>query len=154
MMSTLTLLFQMSTRALSSQSTEIIPSQISSQLISQQTSPVFPAPLNSFTLIFLHGNISVCSGCHQGFPRKPNGEYADPPYDMAIHHVELRMHNSPITGMPTSKIGNAYYHVYLPCLQYNWPTISANDITIPFELKTMLLYEHKILLLHNLGITL
>ena len=34
---------------------------------------------------------------------------------------------------------------------HNWPTISANDITIPFELKTMLLYEHKILLLRNLG---
>ena len=152
MMSTLTLLYQMST--LPSQSTEIIPSQISSQLLSQQTSPVFPAPLNPFPLIFSHGNISVCSGCHQRFPRKPNGEYADPPYDMSIQHVEPRMYNSPITGMPTSKIGNAYYHVYLPCLQYNWPTISANDITIPFELKTMLLYEHKILLISNLGITL
>ena len=120
---------------LPSQSTEIIPSQISSQLLSQQTSPVFPAPLNPFPLIFSHGNISICSGCHQRFPRKPNDEYTDPPYDMAIQHMEPRMYNSPITGMPTSKIGNAYYHVYLPCLQYNWPTIPANDITIPFELK-------------------
>ena len=142
---------------LPSQATGIMPSQIStlpSQATGSQMSPIFPAPLNPFTLIFLHGNISVCSGCHQRFPRKPNGEYADPPYDMAIQHVEPRMYNSPITGMPNSKIGNAYYHVYLPCLQYNWPIISANDITIPFELKAMLLYEHKILLLRNLGITL
>ena len=49
---------------------------------------------------------------------------------------------------------SAYYHMYPPCLQYNWLTISDNDITIPYELKTMLLYEHKILLLRNLGITL
>ena len=145
------------TSTLPSQATEIMPSQMSTlplQAAASQMSSVFPAPSNPFTLIFLHGNISVCSGCHQRFPRKPNGEFADPPYDMAIQHVEPRMYNSPITGMPTSKIGNAYYHVYLPCLKYNWPTISANDIAIPFELKTMLLYEHKILLFRNLGITL
>ena len=130
------------------------PSQIAvllAHLLSQQTSP---APLSPFTLILLHGNISVCSGCHQRFPRKPTGEYADPPYNMAIQHVEPRMYNSPITGMPTSKVGNAYYHVYLPCLQSNWPTVSAIDITIPLELQTTLQYEHKVLLLHNLGITL
>ena len=146
---------QMST--LPSQATGIMPSQMSTlplQATASQMSSVFRAPSNPFTLIFLHGNISVCSGCHQRFPRKPNGEYADPPYDMAIQHMEPRMYNSPIIGMPTSKIGNAYYHVYLPCLEYNWPTISANDIAIPFELKTMLLYEHKILLFCNLGITL
>ena len=73
---------------------------------------------------------------------------------MAIQHVEPRMYNSPITGMPTSKVGNAYYHVYLPCLKSNWPTVSAIDITIPLQLQTTLQYEHKVLLLHNLGIIL
>ena len=123
-------------------------------LLSKQTSPVFPSPLSPFTLTLLHSNISVCSGCHQRFPRKPTAEYADPPYNMAIQHVEPRMYDSPITGMPISKVGNAYYHVYLPCLQSNWPTVSAIDITIPLELQTTLQYEHKVLLLHNLGITL
>ena len=137
MMSTLTIPFQMST--LPSQSNAIILSQISSQLLSQQTSPVFPAPLNGY-LIFLHGNISACSGCHQRFSRKPNGEYADPHMTWLSNTWNQ---GCIYIGMPTSKIGNAYYHVYLPCLQYNWPTISANDIIISFELKTMLLYEHK-----------
>ena len=27
----------------------------------------------SFKLILLHGNIAICSGCHQRFPRKPSG---------------------------------------------------------------------------------
>ena len=124
---------QMST--LPSQASEIMPSQMCTlplQATASQISSGFPAPSNPFTLIFLHGNISVCSGCHQRFPRKPNGEFADPPYDMAIQHVEPRMYNSPITGMPTSKIGHAYYHVYLPCLKYNWPTISA---ILPFPLN-------------------
>ena len=73
---------------------------------------------------------------------------------MAIQHVEPRRYNSPITGMPISKVGNAYYHVYLSCLQSNWPIVSASDINIILELQTMLQYEHKALLLHNLGITL
>ena len=38
----------------------------------------------------------------------------------------------------------------ITCTSHVYSTISANDITIPFELKTMLLYEHKILL-RNLG---
>ena len=131
-------------------------STIPSQLLSLQASPVFPAPSSPFTLILLHGNISVCSGCHQRFPRKPTGEYSDPLYNMAIQHMEPRMYNSPITGLPTSKIGNAYYHVYiyLPCLQSNWPALSASDVTVPSELRSILQYEHKQLLLRNLGITL
>ena len=130
-------------------------SQISSpasQLVSPQVSSIFPAPSAPFKLILLHGNIAVCSGCHQRFPRKPSGDYADPPYNMAIQHVEQRMFNSPITGMPTSRVGNAYYHVYLPCLRSNWPTLSGNDIIIPTELLPMLQPEHKIFLFQNLGI--
>ena len=73
---------------------------------------------------------------------------SNPPYNMAIKHVEPRMYNSPITRMPTSKIGNA------TCTYIVYSTIGLLYITIPFELKTMLLYEHKILLLHNLGIAL
>ena len=138
---------------LPTQSPGIMPGQICTLPTHLLSQPVFPAPLSPFTLILLHGNISVCSGCHQRFPRKLSGECADPPYNMAIQHVEPRMYNSPITGMPTSKVGNAYYHVYLPCLQSNWPTVSASDITIPLELQITLSDGHKVLLSHNLGIT-
>jgi len=134
-----------------------MPSQSSTQSLGQipgSMSPVFPAPMSPFKLIMLHGNISVCSGCHQKFPRKSTGEYTDPPYNLAVQHNEPRTYHSPITGMPTSKIGNAYYHVYLPCLQSKWPTVSGSNINIPFELRAVLQSEHKVLLFHNLGITL
>jgi len=61
-------------------------------------------------------------------PRKSTGEYADPPYNIAVQHMEQRIYNSPITGTPTSKLGNAYYHAYLPCLQTNWPAILAGQL--------------------------
>ena len=137
-----------------SQSSVIVPSQTyghSSQLFPQDFA-IFPAPSAPFILILLHGNISVCTGCRQQFPRNPNGDYADPPYNMAIQHMEPRTFNSPITGMPTSKVGNAYYHVYLPCLHTNWPALSGRDVTVPTEFVPMLLSEHKILLYQNLGI--
>ena len=121
--------------------------------VSQQRMPVFPAPMSPFTIVLLHEHISVCVGCHQRFPRKPNGEYADPPYTMAIQHMEQRTYNSPITGIPTSKIGNAYYHAFLPCLQSNWPAVSASDIVIPSEVVLKLHSEHKLFLFHNCGIT-
>ena len=137
-----------------SQPPVIMPYQTSSH--SSQVFPqefaVFPAPSAPFLLILLHGNISVCTGCRQRFPWNPNGDYADPPYNMAIQHMEPRTFNSPITGMPTSKVGNAYYHVYLPCLHTNWPALSGSDVTIPTELVPKLLSEHKILLYQNLGI--
>ena len=68
--------------------------------------------------------------------------------------MEPRAYNNPLTGMPTSRIGNAYYHVYLPCLHSKWPTLSASDIIIPFDIHAVLKCEHKTLLSRNLGIVL
>ena len=139
-----------------SQSSVIIPSQSSVIIPSQTPTPqdfaVFPAPSTPFILIMLHGNISVCTGCHQRFPRSPNGDYANPPYNMAIQHMEPRKFNSPVTGVPTSKVENAYYHVYLPCLHTNWPSLLGHDVIVPTELVPKLLSEHKMLLYQNLGI--
>jgi len=69
----------------------IMPSQgspLSSPFVSQQRFPVFTAPMSPFTLVLLHGNI--CVGCQQRFPRKPTGEYADPPYNIAVQHMEIQ----------------------------------------------------------------
>ena len=71
---------------------------------------------------------------------------------MAIQHMEPHIFNCTITGMPSSKVRNAYYHVYLLCLHTNWPTFSGRDVTVPTELVPMLLSEHKILLDQNLEI--
>ena len=106
-----------------------------------------------FRLVLLAGKISVCSGCRQKFPRTPSGCYAAPPYNMAIQHMKERHFNSPITGMPMSRHGNAYYHVYLPCLQANWPQFHGDNLVVDPDLKAKLQPEHKHLLLTNLGIT-
>ena len=106
-----------------------------------------------FSLVLLAGKISVCSGCRQKFPRTPSGCYAAPPYNMAIQHMEERHFNSPVTGMPTSRHGNAYYHMYLPCLQANWPQFHRDNLVVDPDLKAKLQPEHKHLLLTNLGIT-
>ena len=134
-----------------SQSSVIMPSQSSVIIPSQTPTPqdfaVFPAPPAPFILIMLHG-----TGCHQQFPWSPNGDYANPPYNMAIQHMKPRKFNSPVTGVPTSKVGNAYYHVYLPCLHTNWPSLLGHDVILPTELVPKLLSEHKMLLYQNLGI--
>ena len=133
----------------------LMPSQSSAIMPSQAPIPqdfaVFPAPSASFILVILHGNISVCSGCCQQFPRSSNGDYGNPPYNMAIQHMEPRKFNSPITGIPMSKVGNAYYHVYLLCLCTNWPSLLGHDVIVPTELVPKLLSEHKMLLYQNLG---
>ena len=113
----------------------------------------FPAPPLPFKLVLLAGKISVCNGCRQRFPRTPSGCYAAPPYNMVIQHMEERQFNSPITSMPTSRLGNAYYHVFLPCLQAKWPAFQGNELVIDPGLKAKLQPEHKHLLLTNLGIT-
>ena len=83
----------------------------------------------------------------------PYRSFAAPPYNMAIQHrVELQF-NSPLTGMPTSRLGNAYYHAYLPSLRKNWPHFTGGNMMIDLDLKTKLKLEHKQLLLINLGIT-
>ena len=83
----------------------------------------------------------------------PSGCYAAPPYNIAIQHMEERQFNSPITGMPTSRAGNAYYHVYLPCLRVNWPDFKGNELVIDPGIMAKLKPEHKHLLFANLGIT-
>ena len=57
-----------------------------------------------------------------------------------------------LTVLPTSKVGNAYYHVYLPCLHTNWPSLLGHDVIVHTELFPKLLSEHKMLLYQNLGI--
>ena len=52
-----------------------------------------------FTVCFKFGNASVCSGCRQHF------WHSD---DILKRHEEFRLYNSPVTGGPASKFGNAY----------------------------------------------
>ena len=133
-----------------------MPSQLSVIIPSQTSAPqdfaVFLAPSALFILMMLHGNISVYTGCRQQFAWCPNGDYANPPYIMAIQPMKSRKFNSPFTGVPTSKVGNVYYHVSLPCLHTNWASLLGHDVIVPTELVPKLLSEHKMSFYQNLGI--
>ena len=82
------------------------------------------------------------------------GGYADPPFNMAIQHVEDRQFFNPQTGSAQMKHGNAYYHAYRPCLQSKWPQFQPQELVITTTIKAVLTPEHKDLLRCNFGITL
>ena len=115
--------------------------------------PIFPAPMSEFTLIFLHGNIRVCAGCHQPFPKQGN-TFADPPFNIAVRHQEDRKFISPVTSERMTKYGNAYYHVYLNCIHAKWPDFEPLSLVVPNELRQKLLLSHKQLLHQNFAIQL
>ena len=88
-----------------------------------------------FTVVFISGNISVCAGCSNHYP-KP----ATPPYDLCIKHTEWRQFK--VDGTPKSKFAPAYYHVSLPCLQVNWPSFSALNLIIHPDVSQKLTETH------------
>ena len=53
------------------------------------------APPSPFTLCKISGNISICAGCRNKYPKKP-----DPPDDMCIRHQEWREYTPPNSGVP------------------------------------------------------
>ena len=57
------------------------------------------------------GNISVCSGCRNAFTQLDT---------VVLQHLEFRQFNSPRSGLPSSKYGNAYYHAKKRCMELKW----------------------------------
>ena len=114
--------------------------------------PIFPSPGSPFKVIILHGNITICSGCHQRFPRKSSGTFEDPPYDLAVQHFEDRYFTSPQTGLRQAKKGNAYYHAYSPCILTNWPNFTPNNLLVEDVVRSKLQSSQKALLYQNFGL--
>ena len=96
-----------------------------------------------FIVCFKFGNVSVCSGCRQNF------FHSD---DILIKHEEFRVYNSPVTGAPASKFGNAYYHPRFSCLMQKWPEFTATMLTIPEEVLPRLTSFHKSLMYQEFGL--
>ena len=63
-------------------------------------------PSVPFTLSFIAGNVSICIGCKNKYPKSPK-----PPQDLCIRHEEWRQF-TPANSLstPQSKFGNVYYH--------------------------------------------
>ena len=85
-----------------------------------------------FRLCFRSGNISVCNGCCNKFDKQTK-----PPDDLCVQHEEWHTYTSPVSKLPESRFGNAYYHAKPCCI------ISPRDLTISNEMKSRLLPEHR-----------
>ena len=81
------------------------------------------APVNEFELSFVVGNISVCRGCRQRYP-KP----AIPPLNLCIRHKEWQEFLQ--SGKLQQKFGNVYYHANIPCVQVRWPNFESSWVHV------------------------
>ena len=110
--------------------------------------PFTPSPLHStpptqalesaFRLCFRAGNISVCNGCHGRFDK-----HAESSHNLCVQHEEWRSYTSPVTGLPESRFGNAYYHAHPHCILVKWSNFYPTDLQVPNEIKDHLTNEHK-----------
>jgi hypothetical protein len=108
--------------------------------------PVFPPPLircastspdsSPFTLAFITGNIRVCRGCRQRYP-KP----AVAPLNLCVRHQEWQEFTGP-SGDPQTRYGNVYYHCNIPCIRARWPQFSSSMLQIPPTMLVQLLPSH------------
>ena len=80
---------------------------------SQSSCTMQPEP---FEVCFIGGNISVCYGCRQKYP-KPSS----PPSDICVKHKEWREYFPMGSATPQSKYGNCYYHCNIPCILAKCP---------------------------------
>ena len=74
-----------------------------------------------FTLYKIAGNISVCAGCKNRYPKNPL-----PPNDICIRHQEWREFIPTGSQVPQSRFGNAYYHFNLSCIFSHWPNFDPS----------------------------
>ena len=102
-------------------------------------------PSVPFTLSFISGNISVCIGCKNKYPKSPK-----PPQDLCIRHEEWRQFTPPNSSTLQSKFGNVYYHCRKECVWMRCPYFTSNDLQIPPEIE--LTSIHKEMLLAEFGL--
>ena len=97
--------------------------------------PAAASESSLFTLVFITGNISVCAGCSNRYPKRPTA-----PYDVCVRHTEWRSFT--LDGTPKSKFAPAYYHVNLLCLQKNWSSFHPLNLVIQPEIFQKLTDAH------------
>ena len=111
------------------------PTQWNAPFSSYQQSP-FPSRCANpevFCLCFRTGNISVCSGCRNNLDKQ-----AYPPNDLCVQHEEWHSYTSPVSKLPESQFGNAYYHANPYCILARWPRFSPGDLLVPEDIRSRL----------------
>ena len=115
----------------------------------QMPSPVVPpqtfvtpqpqyAPPSPFTLCKISGNISVCAGCRNKYPKK-----SDPPDDLCIKHQEWREYTPPSSRVPQGRYANVYYHFNPHCVWLRCRWFAPSCLEIPPEIMAVLGPRHK-----------
>ena len=89
-----------------------------------------------FSLCFITGNISKCTGCGNKY-----GKPVVAPYDLCVQHREWRSFSS--AGEQQSKFSPAYYHVNLLCIRRNWCTFQPADLVVKPQVAEKLTTVHK-----------
>ena len=110
------------------------------------TLPLAPPPLihyspespnvSPFTLVFITGNIRVCRGCRQHYP-KPTY----PPLDLCVRHKEW-LEFTGASGDTQARYGNAYYHCNLHCIRAKWSNFESEMLQISAIMLAQMLPVH------------
>ena len=95
-------------------------------------------PPRPFTLTKIVGNISVCAGCRNRYPKQPT-----PPDDLCIRHQEWREYVPAGSQTPQSRFGNTYYHFTPYCVWLRCPGFVPTLLEVPPELCSQLDPTHK-----------
>ena len=98
---------------------------------------VSPPSVEPFELCFISGNISVCYGCRQKYP-KP----CVAPNDLCVKHREWREFFPPGSATPQSRFGNCYYHCNVPCIQAKCPFFKTSMLKISAQVAVQLMPVH------------
>ena len=89
-----------------------------------------------FTLAFITGNIRVCRGCRQRYPKPTLA-----PLNLCVRHQEWQQFTAP-SGDPQTRYGNVYYHCNIPCIRARWPQFNSSMLLIPPTMLVQLLPSH------------
>ena len=100
--------------------------------------------VDQFKVCLKTGNISVCNGCRNKFKTGNT---------IVIQHREFRGFTNPHSGLPSSKLGNAYYHLSRKCIEYKFGYMHLN-IVVTDDVKPKLTSVHKQILSQDFLITL
>ena len=94
------------------------------------SSPYVPTQSQPFTLCRISGNIKVCAGHRNRYPKS-----SLPPDDLCIKHQEWCEYIEEGTQVQKHCFGNAYYHFNQSCIKIRFPAFIASQLVIP-ELDT------------------
>ena len=123
----------------------------SSPSCSKQQNYTSPVSLEPFLIKFLNGRIKVCVGCKGPHMKDSQNGLLPPPHDICIGHCEPLTFVNPRTGLESSKMGNAYYHVNLSCIRKKHPNFTPSQLICDDDVRKALKPMHFQFLWDTLG---